>query len=67
MLHAPGAAALGNIDEKDRGIVAAPVQMDEGAVRFREIPAAGLQRQQVETKAFIDRNALSRGPVAIGG
>jgi hypothetical protein len=43
MLHTTRLAGFRDVDQEDRCIVAASVQMYEGAVGFREIPAARFQ------------------------
>src|SRR5262249_39069990 len=65
MLHTARFAGFRDVDQENRCIVAASVQMDEGAVCFRKVPAACFQSQQVEAEALVDRNALRLCPIAI--
>src|SRR5258708_34093778 len=65
MLHATCLAGFRDIDQENRCIVAASVQMYQGAVGFREIPAARFQSQVIQAKALADRDARGFPPTAI--
>src|SRR5260370_35420365 len=65
MLHATCLAGFRDIDQENRCIVAASVQMYQGAVGFREIPAARFQSQGIEAEALVDRDALGFRPIPI--
>src|SRR6516164_1311768 len=65
MLHTTCLAGFRDVDQENRCIVAASVQMYQGAVGFREIPAARFQSQEIEAEALVDRDALRFRPIAI--
>src|SRR5215813_13933666 len=65
MLHTTRLAGFRDLDQENRCIVAASVQMYQGAVGFREIPAARFQSQEIEGEALVDRDALGFRPIAI--
>src|SRR5262249_60792927 len=65
MLHTTRLACFGDVDPENRRIVAASVQMYQGAVGFRETPAARFQSQEVEAEALVDGDSLGFCPIAV--
>src|SRR5215831_1075671 len=65
MLHTTRLAGFRDVDQENRCIVAASVQMYQGAVGFREIPAARFQSQEIEAEALVDGDSLGFCPIAV--
>src|SRR5262249_13620226 len=66
VLHLPSLSTRRNLIEEDRGVVAPAVQMNKGSACLRKAPRTGIQRQQIQSEAFVDRDALFGGPIPIG-
>jgi hypothetical protein len=65
MLLRNGFSGRRNVQHKNRHRIAAPFDMNNGAVNAKTGPGPGFQCMEIEAEILIDRNAFVVGPIQI--